>query len=756
MRSGRAWMLSLAALLLLLLAVGVQKVWSIDFWWQIRNGEWIIEHGKVPTSEMYSWSAAGNPLREMRWLYCAAVYLLFDRVGEWAPSFLQAALVSAAWLALAWPFRKNLRNPAVIALLALGLLAGIARWVMRPELATYLSFALFLTLLARLRETGGWRCILALFVTQVFWVNTHTLFLFGPILAWCFFAGDAVQRRVDRIRGGPPAPLVNTRLAITGVAVTAACWINPYFHDGAMYAVQMYRETRAGHATNQIIGEMRSPLAIPLADWTWDLFACVILAMVSTAIVARAWRRFDVVTCGILLLGLILFAQLQRNTPLFALCAVWAALRTLPTAPAAATTNDGIDLARLGHVATATACLLAAWYIACDRVGPRLNQPREFGLGIVRTIIPEGAARSARPDRPDGRLFNVVRDGAYLIWAARDVPVFIDGRTDAYGPELLTTAATMSPANWDEWSAANNIDVAIFPTLGFSPLVSHLDASPNWIVKYLDHRSVVFGRKHTTAVPMTTDNIPTDGPDLRIFDSFGPQSELGWKRWIGARPRAWKSEGLAQALLDLGETRSARMEMEAGLKVEPNNERLRVLLAPFYFAEGRVSGAAELLNGLSTDLRLSAFREAARLSMAAGKPREAEAALVECLELAPKDATSRDLRVALGDIRFQSGRAAEAAADYELAQTLAQSVNEWNKLATIYVGLKDFNRAERSLRASLALDPASPTQAPLWNMLGGLLAQRGDLGNARTCFEKALQANPNFTTARENLQRLSE
>lgn len=755
MRLGRAWMLSLAALLLLLLAVGVQKVWSIDFWWQIRNGEWIIEHGKVPTSEMYSWSAAGNPLREMRWLYCAAVYLLFARVGEWAPSLLQATLVSAAWLALAWPFRKDLRNPATIALLALGLCAGLARWVMRPELATYLSFALFLTILARLREAGGWRCVLALFVTQVFWVNTHTLFLFGPILAWCFFVGDAVQRRVDRIRGHPPAPLVNTRLAITGVAVTAACWINPYFHDGAMYALQMYRETRAGHATNQIIGEMRSPLAIPLADWTWDLVACVILAVVATGIVARAWRRFDAVTCGILLLGLILFVQLQRNTPLFAFCAVWAALRTLHTAPASASTDATSRRALFGHIAAAAGCVLAAWYIACDRVGPRLNQPREFGLGIVHTITPEGAAQYLRAHRPRGRIFNVVRDGAYFTWAVRGIPVFIDGRTDAYGPELLTTAAAMSPANWDEWAKTNQIHVAVFPTLGFSPLVSHLAASPNWVARYADHRSVAFHQRG--AIVSEIEPALRAHPDeIFYIDKLGPEDDLGWKRWIGARPRAWKSEGLAQVYWDLNDHATARKAMEAGLKVEPSNQRLRVLLAPIHFSEGRPSETARLLHGLSADLRLSAFREAARLSMAADKPRESEAALVECLELAPKDATSRDLRVALGDIRFQSGRAAEAAADYELAQTLAQSVNEWNKLATIYVGLKDFNRAERSLRASLALDPASPTQAPLWNMLGGLLAQRGDLGNARTCFEKALQANPNFTTARENLQRLSK
>lgn len=411
MRSVRAWHVSLVGLLLLLLAVGVQKVWSIDFWWQIRNGEWIVEHGKVPTREMYSWSAAGNPLREMRWLYCTAVYLLFARVGEWAPSLLQAALVSAAWLALAWPFRRDLRHPMVIALLALGLCAGLARWVMRPELATYLSFALFLTFLARLRETGGWRCILALFVTQVFWVNTHTLFLFGPILAWCFFAGDAVQRRIDRMRGGPPSPLINTRLAITGVAVTAACWINPYFHDGAMYAVQMYRETRAGHATNQIIGEMRSPLAIPHADWTWDLFACVILALTSTFIVARAWRRLDVVTGGILLLGLILFAQLQRNTPLLALCAVWAALRTIHTAPRGSG-EVGARRAWVAHGAVAAWCVLAAWFIAADRVGAKLNQPRERGLGVVRGIVPEGGAGFLREHPPTGRLFNVVRDGA--------------------------------------------------------------------------------------------------------------------------------------------------------------------------------------------------------------------------------------------------------------------------------------------------------------------------------------------------------
>lgn len=80
---GWEWWAVAAALAILLASVAVQKVYSADLWWQIRNGEWIIQHRDVPTTELYSYTAQGMPLREMRWVYCVVIARVWS-LGDWA------------------------------------------------------------------------------------------------------------------------------------------------------------------------------------------------------------------------------------------------------------------------------------------------------------------------------------------------------------------------------------------------------------------------------------------------------------------------------------------------------------------------------------------------------------------------------------------------------------------------------------------------------------------------------------------------
>ncbi|CAG1004560.1 hypothetical protein PHYC_03152 [Phycisphaerales bacterium] len=756
-RPGRAWLFGLAGVVLLLIAATAQKVWSIDFWWQLRNGEWICEHRAVPHEEIYSWTAAGTPLREMRWVYCAVIYGVYTHLGAWALTVVQALAVMGTWAAVACPYRRMLLHHLPLLLLAMGIFAGLGRWVMRPELATYFEFALFLTLLTHLRHAGQprrrWVLIAALAVSQVCWTNLHTLFLFGPVLAWCFVFGDGLQRVIDRARGQASRPAFLSRwLFLAALAVSGACWANPYFHDGAMYVLQMYRETRGEHATNQFIGEMRSPLGIPLGDWTWDLVVAAALGLLAAVIAIATRRRFDVVRTGILLLGLILFAQLQRNAPLLAIAAVWASLGNLSAVglgsqePLQRTAKS--RLASGTHVALFAACLVTSWFIMTDRIGPRLNQPREFGFGIVEWVLPRGAADFLAANRPVGNLFNTIRDGAYFIWRVRDQKVFIDGRTDAYGPEILKEASTLTGSQWTEWSSRRGINTAVFPIPGFEGLLGAVASSPDWALVFLDHRDAVFLRRvpeNSTLIERFAINPerPWTPPATPA-----PEGARSWKHTIGGVPRARQSEGIAGAWLAMGYPQQAREFLKRGLEVEPGNLRLRMDYAQMLLVDGATDKAARFLEGLPKVRRVAVLRDAAASLIAAGHIERAETPLVRALELSPED---RELLVALADVRFQTNRPDLAAPDYEHAQRLSPTVNEWNKLAAIYAQLNDAARGEHSLRESLRLDPRQPS---VWNMLGGILGRQGNLDEARTCFQRALELKPDFKAARDNLDRV--
>src|SRR5881396_1918975 len=77
-----AVLVSLAGLGLFFLALAIREIWAVDLWWQLRTGQWIVDHRSVPSHDTLSYTAGDHPWIEMRWLYCVAAYLLWQVGGS--------------------------------------------------------------------------------------------------------------------------------------------------------------------------------------------------------------------------------------------------------------------------------------------------------------------------------------------------------------------------------------------------------------------------------------------------------------------------------------------------------------------------------------------------------------------------------------------------------------------------------------------------------------------------------------------------
>ncbi|MCE7972998.1 MAG: tetratricopeptide repeat protein [Leptolyngbya sp. PLA1] len=772
----RGWELwaVVGALVLLLIGVAVQKVYSADLWWQIRNGEWIIEHADVPTTEMYSYTASGAPLREMRWVYCVVIAKVWS-LGEWAPSLVQALLVSMTWGVLLWPHRRVLGHPAIATAVILGLVGGSARWVMRPELVTYLMTAAFVVVLDHARRAAhagkGSSAVWALPVLQVVWVNTHTTFVFGPLLCLAFLLGDGVARWVTAARAaragvaGPRAlhvPLLGATLLVIG-----GCWVNPYGHSGAMYALQMYRETSAGHATKRLITEMRSPLEIPLASWGWDFWACA--GLIVLAATAAGWSAFIawresrdnvllspdelasrlggvLIRLGLVGLAAYLFTMLQRNTPMTAILGTWVVCSALSGAPAVSRAAF-----RAASLAASLGAVAVAWFFVTDRYAVARDLPREWGLGIVRWYQPRGAERFILERAPKGNLFNVVRDGSYFVHrVAAVMPVYIDGRTDAYGPAMFEESAAIGPGTFPEVASRRGINTAVIPTRGHEDLARSLAVSPEWALVHLDPVSLVFIRNIPEHASLIAEcRIDTGG--VRAVGEVPEERPTGWRAAIGGVGRPWYSLGMGEALLALGSPGNAKPYLELAHERFPDHPPTRRRLAAVREAMGDSKGAAEVLSGLPADQAAAARFEAAGLLIAQGKLAEALPALRAA---AAADRDDPRLAEVLGDTLLQLGDARAAKGEYERLLALAPiTVNTLNKLGTACDASGDFPGAIKALEASLSTVPGQPQ---VWNLLGGAYAKSGNLQRAEVCFRKALELKPDLGPAQRNLQRVLE
>ena len=79
---------SIRALLLVLLYclpifLVMRPIIDPDIWWHLREGQWIVSHHAVPTTDPFSTYGVGRRWIAYSWLFEVLVYGLFQGFGLW-------------------------------------------------------------------------------------------------------------------------------------------------------------------------------------------------------------------------------------------------------------------------------------------------------------------------------------------------------------------------------------------------------------------------------------------------------------------------------------------------------------------------------------------------------------------------------------------------------------------------------------------------------------------------------------------------
>jgi hypothetical protein len=144
-----------------------------DSGWHMRVGQWILEHGRVPTQDFFSFSKAGQPWFAWEWLSDLIFALLHSWVGLKGMIWLSAALFMSLVAVLF--LRVGLTGANIFIALPLTMLAiGVIRihLLARPHMFTLLFIALAMWLIEKdLSKHTRW--IWGLVPLTVLWVNLH-------------------------------------------------------------------------------------------------------------------------------------------------------------------------------------------------------------------------------------------------------------------------------------------------------------------------------------------------------------------------------------------------------------------------------------------------------------------------------------------------------------------------------------------------------------------------------------------------------
>ena len=222
--------------------LGCYELFDPDIWWHLKSGQWILDHRRIPFLDIFTYSSSNRVWVDLHWGFQVALALAYGLAGV-AGMILMAAAAGCATVVIAMTARAPHWPRWVAVLCWLPALALMAmRFDPRPEIFSLLYLASFLAILfhAERRPVMAW-CLPFL---QVLWVNTHALFILGPIVLGCFILDRVTRtwlgprRSVDELMQGKQA--LWRHLLPVSAAVVIACLINPYGARGALFPMELF------------------------------------------------------------------------------------------------------------------------------------------------------------------------------------------------------------------------------------------------------------------------------------------------------------------------------------------------------------------------------------------------------------------------------------------------------------------------------------------------------------------------------------
>lgn len=427
MTLARLW--AFLAVALPALASLIASLSSVDLTYHLRAGREILDSGAIPTTDTWTFSAAGLPWFDQQW-GAQVLLALVERVGGWSGLvLLRAVLIGWIFGAMYLIGRRRGLSERNAALLALGafIVAAVAL-ALRPQLLGMAIFAGVLLIVTERRRQP--RALWLIPVIVAVWANVHGSFFLGPLvlgLAW-------LEDRHDRVAGAD-------RTLLVAIASAAAACLTPFGPSVWAYAV--------GLSTNpEVTKRITEWQPTSLRDVPGILFFGSVLALVT--LIARQRRAISWPTLAWLATFFLIGAYAIRGVawwPLGAVPAV-AAIPGPVVDDADERRSQPRALRRLNLLVAALVVLAAVAFLPVWRpVDPALHAP----VGVVGNAPPGITAALRGLAVPGDRLFNPQPWGSWFEYALPNLPVVLDSRIEMFPAEVWDTyeATVAGRAGWE-------------------------------------------------------------------------------------------------------------------------------------------------------------------------------------------------------------------------------------------------------------------------------------------------------------------
>jgi hypothetical protein len=465
-------------------AVGMRMLNSdSDLGRHLALGGYILRSGHIPTQDILSYTRMGESRPPYEWLsqlLFAAAYRLLDLDGI---VLLASLIIAAAFSVVFLDAAKRSGMPLVSLLItAWAAAASSLHWLTRPHVFSFLLFALWLSMLDRLRRDERqplWQFPLVMLL----WANMHGGFLFGFLALAAYAAGWLVEATRHSASGwtGRKLLLVGAMSLVASV-LTPDLWHNwdAVLGNRSLYVLSRTVETM--------------PLD-PAQPHSWAF----LLLFVLSAVLMLFRHRQVAAANAVLLVGLAVMGLLvARNVPFFViaaapLCSLWLAgiLRPSRVWWELEDRLDHIDRSLGGLVWSVTAVA-----VGCILLGFHRSQAGATLYSYSPRLFPVAAVSWLQRNPLQGHMFNDFNWGGYLLlrmWPAE--PVFIDSQSDFYGESFIRqySAILQGAPGWDQELAGYGVNWMIIPPS--TSLAMKARARSSWRIAYEDPVAIILVRR---------------------------------------------------------------------------------------------------------------------------------------------------------------------------------------------------------------------------------------------------------------------
>jgi hypothetical protein len=420
-------------LFMLLFVMAVRAPTDTDIWWHVRTGDYIVEHTEIPTTGLFSYTRNNVEWIDHSWGSQVVIYGVYDLFGGGTQPgdggniglALYMAILATGGMALVYRMCEGIVYVRAFAVV-LGAAAAAIFWSPRPQMFSFVLGALVLYLLHLYKREDVDRLWLIPPIMAI-WANLHGGFAIGFLFLFGSLAGEVIGNLFD---GDEDRVVKWDRLRkmalVTGVSVPAIV-LNPYGIEMLGYP---FRTVGIG-VLRDFIQEWASPDFHRPGDWP---FAFLLLGVLAVS--ALSSRRIDwtdlALVGGTAFMGLLA----ARNIATFAIVATpvfsrhlnaWLADRGWRIRPRRTVSGT---MALVNWMLLVVILLGALAKIAADLDPDNVRE-------VQTELFPVELAQYLDESPPEGLMFNSYNWGGYFLFAAPEVPVYVDGRTDLYADAFL-------------------------------------------------------------------------------------------------------------------------------------------------------------------------------------------------------------------------------------------------------------------------------------------------------------------------------